>query len=483
MSGSGQRPKDRDGADDPTIGGGGALPAPASGGSPLAIDDAVGGEVGGPPAASTRPSRRVRLGGPGWIGLLCLIGTFLACTLSLPWTLGDGGGGEIAEPRYVQGQTEANRLPPSWWSESDAALSRAVASVPDAAIERIAADTGLTPPEVRSAREGPAWEALQDELPSFVLGSDSLGRSVAVRLAVGGAVSLSIGIAAALLSVGIGTLYGAIAAYAGGKVDSVMMRVVDVLYGLPYILLVILLAVAGDAVKEEWVTRQGARQAWVETQLAQVALKRDVTVSVAADMPPLADGPVALIARDLGQPWSLDEASAGTVRGALEGLSLGVHPSRRFTEAQEQMFNVVVLLVAIGGVSWLTMARVVRGQVLSLKSQPFMEAARAIGARPTRAFLRHLLPNLMGPITVYALLTVPQAILQESFLSFLGIGVEPPLPSWGNMAAEGLVELNRYQSHWWLLVFPSLMLAITLLSLNFVGEALREAFDPRRRTR
>ena len=304
-----------------------------------------------------------------------------------------------------------------------------------------------------------------------------------MRLAVGGAVSLSIGIAAALLSVGIGTLYGAIAAYAGGKVDSVMMRVVDVLYGLPYILLVILLAVAGDAVKEEWVTRQGARQAWVETQLAQVALKRDVTVSVAADMPPLADGPVALIARDLGQPWSLDEASAGTVRGALEGLSLGVHPSRRFTEAQEQMFNVVVLLVAIGGVSWLTMARVVRGQVLSLKSQPFMEAARAIGARPTRAFLRHLLPNLMGPITVYALLTVPQAILQESFLSFLGIGVEPPLPSWGNMAAEGLVELNRYQSHWWLLVFPSLMLAITLLSLNFVGEALREAFDPRRRTR
>jgi oligopeptide transport system permease protein len=143
----------------------------------------------------------------------------------------------------------------------------------------------------------------------------------------------------------------------------------------------------------------------------------------------------------------------------------------------------VILLVAIGGVSWLTMARVVRGQVLSLKGQPFMEAAKAIGVPWHGVFLRHLLPNLTGPIIVYATLTVPQAILQESFLSFLGIGVKPPLPSWGNLASEGLSELNLVDSKWWLLLFPCLLLAITLLALNFVGEGLREALDPKRSKR
>ena len=143
-----------------------------------------------------------------------------------------------------------------------------------------------------------------------------------------------------------------------------------------------------------------------------------------------------------------------------------------------------MLLVAIGGVSWLTMARVVRGQVLSLKGQPFIEAARAMGVGWFGQFHRHLLPNLVGPIIVYATLMVPQAILQESFLSFLGIGVKPPLPSWGNLAAEGLPELNLYKSYWWLLAFPCLLLGSTLLALNFVGEMLRERFDPKRqRTR
>lgn len=110
-----------------------------------------------------------------------------------------------------------------------------------------------------------------------------------------------------------------------------------------------------------------------------------------------------------------------------------------------------------------------------------MEACRAIGVPPLRQFTRHLLPNLMGPIVVYATLTVPQAILQESFLSFLGIGVQPPLPSWGNLAAEGLSELNRVRMRWWLLLWPCVLLAVTLLSLNFVGEGLRAALDPRRR--
>jgi oligopeptide transport system permease protein len=147
-----------------------------------------------------------------------------------------------------------------------------------------------------------------------------------------------------------------------------------------------------------------------------------------------------------------------------------------------QAINVVTMLIAIGGVSWLTMARVVRGQVLSLKARPFMEACRAIGVPLHRQFLRHLLPNLLAPIIVYATLTVPTAILSESFLSFLGIGVKEPLPSWGNLAADGLSELNIVRARWWLLLFPCSLIALTLLALNFLGEGLRERFDPRQRT-
>jgi oligopeptide transport system permease protein len=158
-------------------------------------------------------------------------------------------------------------------------------------------------------------------------------------------------------------------------------------------------------------------------------------------------------------------------------------PPRELSPGTRTFLDLTVLFTAIGGVSWLTMARVVRGQVLSLKSQPFMEAARAMGVPIRAQFIRHLLPNLVGTITVYATLTVPQAILQESFLSFLGIGVRPPLPSWGNLAAEGLSELNPYHSRWWLLLFPCLLLGLTLLALNFVGEGLREALDPRRSRR
>jgi oligopeptide transport system permease protein len=145
--------------------------------------------------------------------------------------------------------------------------------------------------------------------------------------------------------------------------------------------------------------------------------------------------------------------------------------------------NLTVLFLAIGLVSWLTMARVVRGQVLSLRNQPFVEAARAGGLRPIRIFFRHLLPNLIGPVLVYATLTVPQAILQESFLSFLGIGVQPPLPSWGWLASEGLTPMrSTFNPQWWRLLFPCAMLAVTLLSLNFLGDGLRDLFDPKRET-
>lgn len=233
---------------------------------------------------------------------------------------------------------------------------------------------------------------------SWILGTDALGRSMLARMLLGGSISLGIGLAAALIATVIGTTWGMLAGYVGGRIDAIMMRTVDVLYGLPYILLVVLLSVAFE-------------------------------------------------------PWL-----AGTI---------GPGPG-----------NVITLLIAIGAVSWLTLARVVRGQVLSLRAQPFIEAARACGVPGRRVVTCHILPNLVGPIVVYTTLTVPQAILQESFLSFLGIGVQPPMPSWGNLAANGLSELNLVESRWWLLAWPCIALAATLLTLNFLGDALRDRFDP-----
>src|SRR5205823_6877056 len=134
--------------------------------------------------------------------------------------------------------------------------------------------------------------------------------------------------------------------------------------------------------------------------------------------------------------------------------------------------NLVVLFSAIGLVSWLTLARVVRGQVLSLRAQPFIEACRAMGLPQRRIFLKHILPNLVGPITVYATLTIPSAILQESFLSFLSVGINPLLATWGSLASEGVEKLSPLKFYWWLLVFPCTLLAVTLLSLNFLGDGL-----------
>ncbi len=231
------------------------------------------------------------------------------------------------------------------------------------------------------------------------LGTDDLGRDLLARTLYGGAISLSLGLLSALIAVVIGTAYGAVAGYMGGRIDELMMRAVDVLYALPYLLLVMLLTISLGA--------------WLETW--HIA----------------------------GSEWS----------------------------------RYIVLALAIGGVSWLTMARVVRGQVLSLREQPFVEAARALGLSTPRILLRHIMPNLVGPIVVFATLTVPQAILQESFLSFLGVGVQPPQATWGSLAADGVRLLNPIQFDWWLVVFPCAALAITLLALNFVGDGLRDAFD------
>ncbi|RMF72496.1 MAG: ABC transporter permease [Planctomycetota bacterium] len=248
---------------------------------------------------------------------------------------------------------------------------------------------------LEDARAAPSWES--------PFGTDELGRSLLARTLYGGAISLSLGALSAAIAVIIGTAYGSIAGYVGGRVDEVMMRFVDVLYALPYMLLVMLLAVSLGARLE--------RVPWI------------------------------------GAEWA------------------------RF----------IVLALAIGGVSWLTMARVIRGEVLALRERPFIEAARAMGVSTPMILRRHILPNLTGPITVFATLTLPQAILQESFLSFLGVGVQPPQATWGSLAADGVRALNPVRFDWWLLVIPCGFLSLTLLALNFVGDGLRDAFEGRRR--
>ena len=263
-------------------------------------------------------------------------------------------------------------------------------------------------------------------------GTDKLGRSMMSRLALGGAISLGIGATAALISVIIGVTWGALAGYIGGRTDAVMMRVVDVLFGLPYILLVVLFALMVNGLIER-------------IELADSEAKRQAT-----------------------------EAGLQYASGWLATLVKNYRP----------LINLAALVAAIGGVSWLTLARVIRGQTLSLRGQTFVEAARAIGAKPRRILMVHLLPNLIGPIIVYTTLTVPVAILQESFLSFLGIGVETPLPSWGNLASDGLSELHKVgdpgvDARWWLFVWPCALLGLTLLALNFLGDALRTRWDPR----
>jgi oligopeptide transport system permease protein len=259
----------------------------------------------------------------------------------------------------------------------------------------------------------PGWNLHEDPLDAaspligsraYLFGTDKLGRSIFARCLIGGTISLAVGFASAIISVILGVSVGMIAGYRGGWVDALLMRCVDVMYGLPYILLVILLKIAFEP--------------------------------------------------------------------ALENI-FGTKSSA----------NIVTMFLAIGLVSWLTMARVVRGQVLTLRVQPFIESCRAMGLPESRIFFKHILPNLIGVVMVYATLTVPVAILQESFLSFLGIGVAAPMPSWGSLAAEGLAQAfppAPLTSKWWMLLFPCIFLAVTLLSLNFVGDGLRDVFDPKR---
>ncbi|MDB5460408.1 MAG: peptide transporter permease [Caulobacteraceae bacterium] len=220
-----------------------------------------------------------------------------------------------------------------------------------------------------------------------LLGSDALGRDLLARLLIGLRVSLAVGVVATFVSLVIGVLWGATAGYIGGRVDEVMMRIVDILYSLPFIFFVILLMVT------------------------------------------------------FGR-------------------------------------NFILMFLAIGAVEWLTMARIVRGQTLSLKQREFIEAARAAGLERNAIVIRHIVPNLLGPVVVYVTLTIPGVILAESFLSFLGLGVQEPLTSLGSLISKGAQDMELAP---WLLIFPSIVMVVTLMAFNFIGDGLRDAIDPKDR--
>lgn len=246
---------------------------------------------------------------------------------------------------------------------------------------------GLDDVDYTAFTTAPTFETSPDNMPPHYFGTEANGRDLLVRTLYGGQISLMVGVVGTLVSLVIGVTYGATSGFLGGRVDSMMMRVVDVLYSLPFMFFVILLMVF-----------------------------------------------------------------------------FGRH--------------IFLIFVAIGAVNWLDMARIVRGQTLSIKRKEYIEAAHACGVSSWGIIRKHVIPNTLGPVIVYMSLTVPQVILLESFLSFLGLGVQEPMTSWGVLISDGSRSMTIA---WWMLVFPAVFLAVTLFCLNFIGDGLRDALDPRDR--
>ncbi len=282
--------------------------------------------------------------------------------------------------------------PRSLWSDAWAALKGNRAAITAATVLAVLVLLVLFGPMLSDHRfDKPDWDAIAVP-PSLsgghLFGTDSLGRDLYTRTLHGGRISLLVGLVSTLVSLVIGIAWGATAGFLGGRVDRLMMRIVDILYALPFMFLVILLMV--------------------------------------------------LFGR-----------------------------------------NIILIFVAIGAINWLDMARIVRGQTLGLKQREFIEAARVSGVKPAAIILRHIVPNLLGVVVIYVTLTIPQVILVESFLSFLGLGVQEPMTSWGVMVSDGALDMETAP---WMLVFPALFLAITLFCFNFLGDGLRDALDPRDRS-
>ncbi len=254
--------------------------------------------------------------------------------------------------------------------------------------------------------EGNFWNNYAKPGEEYWLGADFMGRDLLSRIIYGTRVSLSVGLMGATVSFVIGIAYGLIAGYAGGKVDNYMMRLVDIAYGVPTLLFIILLMV------------------YFKSSFASI--------------------------------------EPGTLGGMLSSID----------NALGGMF---FIFIGIGITSWLGMARLARGMTLSLKEKEFIETARAMGASNLRIISRHILPNIIGPCIISQTLTIPTYILYEAFLSFIGLGVNPPTPSWGMMISEGYQGMRSYPH---LVLFPALALSITMFAFNFLGDGLRDALDP-----
>ncbi len=304
----------------------------------------------------------------------------------------------------------------SLWSDAWRRLKKNRLAVVSAVFLVLLALFCIVWPEVSPFRYDKADLALGATPPSVThpLGTDDLGRDLLARLAFGGRVSLAVGIVATFIGFTIGVSWGGIAGYFGGRIDSAMMRVVDVLYTFPLLVFVI---------------------------LVKAFFANEKTVFY--------DAFVAI---------------------------LGVFTAHPKDPQYLPLFQIFFVFGALGSVSWLTMARIVRGQVIALRNQQFIEAARSIGVGHLGLVFRHLIPNALGPIIVYTTLTIPEVMMTEAFLSFLGLGTEEPLSSWGLLVSSGTESLDLYP---WLTLYPGLALALTLLCFNFLGDGLRDALDPR----